>query len=75
MKVLNVQPKDIYITFEISLKDADRLLAGLGNSELKFNPTKPDEVAAKETIEKFFEMLDEVVEGLKKDGIRSDSAS
>ena len=75
MKVLNVQPRDFYIILEISLKDADRLLVGLGNSELKFNPAKPDEVAAKETIEKFFEVLNEVVEGLEKDGIGSNSSS
>lgn len=74
LRVTNVQPRDFYITLEMSLKYADRLIDGLGNSNVKYDATKPETVEAKKAVEKFFEVLNEVVEGLEKDGVRSDSA-
>ena len=75
IKVTDVQPRDFYITLEISLEAANQLLQGLGQSEISIDITKPDTVQAKEMVEKFFKVLNEVVEGLEKDGIRPDGAS
>ncbi|GAF75522.1 unnamed protein product [marine sediment metagenome] len=69
LKVVNVQPKDMYLTFEISLKNADLVLKGLGQSEIKYDVTEPETVSAKKAVEELFEDLNEVVEGLEKDGI------
>lgn len=73
LRVVSVQPKDVYLTFEISLKNADLVLRGLGQSEIRYDVTEPETVSAKKAIEEFFEDLNEVVEGLEKDGVRPDS--
>ena len=75
IKVTDVQPRDFYITLEISLGAANQLLQGLGQSEISIDITKPDTVQAKEMVEKFFKVLNEVVEGLEKDGIGPDGTS
>lgn len=69
LRVINVQPKDVHITFEISLKNADLVLQGLGQSEVRYDVTKPETVDAKKAIEEFWKDLNEVVEGLEKDGL------
>jgi len=69
LRVVNVQPKDVYITFEISLKNADLVLAGLEQSEVKFKAEEPETVAAKNAVEGLFKDLNEIVEGLRKDGV------
>jgi len=69
LRIISVQPKDVYLTFEISLKNADLVLKGLGQSEIKYDVTVPETVAAKKAVEELFKDLNEVVEGLEKDGI------
>ena len=66
MKVINIQPKDIYITFEIGLKEADSLLDALDMAEVKFDGKDESQMFAKDALNKFFETLSEVVEDLKK---------
>lgn len=75
LRVVNVQPKDVYLTFEISLKNADLMLKGLSQSEISYDVTKPETISAKSAVEEFFKDLNEVVEGLEKDGVRPDSSS
>jgi len=75
LRVISVQPKDVYLTFEISLKNADLVLRGLGQSEIRYDVTKPRTLSAKKAVEELFEDLNEVVEGLEKDGVRPDSSS
>jgi len=74
IKVTDVQPRDFYITLEISLGAANQLLQGLGQSVVNFDVTKPDTVQAKEAVENLFKVLNEVVEGLERDGVRSNGA-
>ena len=75
LRIVNVQPKDVYITLEISLKNADLVLKGLSQSEIKHDTTKPETVSATKAVEEFFKDLNEVVEELEKDGIGSNSSS
>ncbi len=70
MQVIKVEPKDLYITFEISLEDAMDFIKGLEIAKAYWtiptdNPEKAKQVSA---VVRLNNMLDEVVEDLKKDG-------
>lgn len=68
MKVLSVEPKDIYVTFEIGLDEIEKILIALNRTEIKYDGKKEPEVAeaAKYLNETFFTELDKVFETIKK---------
>lgn len=65
MSVIDVQPEDIHITFKISLKSAEALLKAIDMSKVDFNGEDTDETVAVNTLKKFFDMVNGVVEDIK----------
>lgn len=66
MKIIAIQPKDIHITFEISLEDAERLIRILRLAKVEYDGNDPEQVKAADYLEnKFCKTLHHVVEDLK----------
>ena len=73
MKVLKIYPKDVYIQFEISIKDAVKLLNALEGIPVNYDAKERPEMAeAVEYLKTFYKTLDEVVEEV--DGPAGDTA-
>ena len=67
MKVVDVAPKDIYITIELSLKETRNLLKALDKVKIDYNGQKePEMVEAAQTLTTFYNILAEVEDGLPK---------
>ena len=69
MKILSVEPRDIYITVDLSFRELEMILNFLDNCEVKYDGEDKD---LKESItftkEQFFTLLNKLYEDLKKDG-------
>lgn len=67
MKVVDVAPKDIYITIELSLKETRDLLKSLDKVKIDYNGQKePEMIEATHTLTSFYKILAEVEDGLPK---------
>lgn len=67
MKILDLYPKDFYVTMELSLKEINFLLTALDRAELKFDGKNPQELAAVEFVKnQFFIILNRLYEENKQ---------
>ena len=67
MKVVDVAPKDIYITIELSLKDTRDLLKALDRAKVDYNgKEEPEMILAAQALTTFYKILAEVEDGLPK---------
>ena len=68
MKILSIEPRDIYVTFELSVSEIDKLLIGLGLAKIDYNGENKKEVEAAQYIEKkFFPELNKVMQGFQNE--------
>jgi len=72
MKILRIYPKDVYIQFEMGIKDAVKLLNILEGIKVNYDKEKPGMAEAAEYLNVFYKTLDEVVEEV--DGPPGDKA-
>jgi hypothetical protein len=67
MRIIDLYPRDFYVTVELSLKEVGKLLLALEKAELKFDGKNPQEMEAVQfTKETFFTQLDALYEENKK---------
>jgi hypothetical protein len=67
MRVIDLYPRDFYVTIEISLREVQKIVTALGKAELKFDGTVPHEVEAIQFIkEQFYPLLETLYEENKK---------
>lgn len=65
MKVVDIQPKDIHVLIELSITEIDELSLALSKSKVVCS--KEEEKTIKVTLDKFFDMIGDVLSGLKND--------
>ena len=68
MKILNVEPKDIHVTFDMSINEIELVLDALDHSEVKFDGDDEPNLAKAATFLKdvFFKNLDAISNEVKK---------
>ena len=67
MKILDLYPRDFYVTVELSLKEVGKILMVLDKAELKIDGKNPQEIEAVQFLkETFFKQLDLLYEENKK---------
>ena len=68
MKILNIEPKDIHVTFDMSIKEIDLVLDALEHAEVNFSGDEKPELSKAATFLKdvFFKNLDSVSEEVKR---------
>lgn len=68
MKILSIEPKDIYVTIELGLHQIKKILIALDRAEIKYDSKEEPEVgeAVKYLREEFFVELDKVFENIKE---------
>lgn len=57
IKILNIAPKDIYITLEISARTASAIALGLELAEVKYDGEDADQVEAQKAVTDFYNEL------------------
>ena len=68
IKVINIAPKDIFITFEMSLKDTEKVLDALSHAIIEIDMKDKKLVAANKFLKNdFFKTLDGIVKEVKGD--------
>ena len=69
MKVLKIEPKDVYVTFEIALDDLKKVVSALQVTEVNMDSKNDPEsvIAAHYLIKEFFPVMAEVVHDLEKE--------
>jgi len=67
MKVINVAPKDIYLTLEISLKDLTHIRDALSCAEFRFSSTENPELkeATDFASNNFYSFLNGIIEEIE----------
>ena len=66
IKVINVEPKDVYITFEMSLNAVEMVLDALSHAIIEIDMKDERLVAANEFLKSdFFKTLDGIVKEVK----------
>ncbi len=75
LKVINVEAKDVHVTFEMSLSDLTQLRDVLSIANVEYNSEEDPRIAlaAKFLTAEFFPFINELVEDLSKDVTRPDS--
>lgn len=68
MKILSVEPRDIYVLFELSFSEIEKILIALERAEIKYDGKEDPQIeeAAKYLNENFFVELDKVYESIKE---------
>jgi len=70
MKITNVESRDVYVGFELSLKEIERVLDYLTHAKIKYNsknePIDVNEASDIYVREKFYEELRKVYEHVKE---------
>ncbi len=67
MKILEIYPKDFYITVELSLREVHKILVALDGSALVYNGKKPEEKEAVEFVkDNLYPMLERLYEENKQ---------
>lgn len=78
IRVIQIVPKDVHVTFEISLKNLDKLMDFLDGCEFIYDKENEKQAAAKQYVEnELFPFLDQISEDLNKEaghGTGSNSA-
>ncbi len=70
-EVIEIKPKGIYIKIEFSLEELILLKAAMDKSSIEVNLANKDEKAAHDFYTKdFYNLVNALVEDLKKDGAR-----
>ena len=66
MKIVKIEPKDIYVTIEMSLSDIERVITALDHAEINFDHAKDIKAseASNYLCNTFYPNLKEVVEDL-----------
>lgn len=67
MKVIDIQPKDIYVNIELSLSEIDDLSLAISHSKILVDADLKIKQASK-ALTAFFGMLNDVLENVKKNG-------
>jgi len=68
MKILSIEPKDIYVTFELSVAEIEKLLIGLGLTKIEYDGKNEEEKEAALYIEKtFFPELERIMKEIKNE--------
>ena len=66
MKIIKIEPKDIYVTFEIGLENLKKLAIALSLSEIKYQGTEEkDKEAVIYLTNTFFPTISKVLEDLE----------
>ena len=66
MQIINVAPKDVYVTMEFSLEELKRVLQALDHTEIAYHGEKePDMEHAAMDLKRFYEMVSKVVKELE----------
>ena len=66
MRILNVEPKDIHITFDMSIKEVNLVLDALDHSEVKFaSDEQPNMIEADACLKMFFKTLADISNEVK----------
>jgi len=67
MQILNVEPKDIHITIDLSVTESRSIVKALDHSQINYDgKDEPDMVDASGCLSSFYKMLSEVLDGLPK---------
>jgi len=68
MRIVNVEPKDIYVTIEMSMKEVNMLLDALDNAEINIKKdTAPElETAINFLVDVFFKNLSKLSDEVKE---------
>jgi len=68
MKIIDIYPKDVFVSVELSLAEVEYLVVILNKAQLRYDSEKLMEVKAIEFVkDRFFPMLNSIVEE-NKDG-------
>lgn len=65
MKILQIEPKDIYVVMEFPLQELESLALALDHSEVKWDKNVPEEKESAENITKFYKMITDVIKDVK----------
>jgi hypothetical protein len=69
MKILDLYPKDVCATIELSMREIGKILLALGKAQLKYDGKNPQEIEAVEFLKgPFFQTLDRLYEENKQHG-------
>lgn len=67
MKIVKIESKDIYVTFEISLENLKKLKKSVDMAEIKYDGRDKNEFDAQNyLITEFYPAIKEVIEDLEK---------
>lgn len=68
MKILNIEPKDIHVTFDMSANEIDMVLDAMEHSEVTFDSDENPEIEKASAFFKdvFFKNLDAIAEEIKR---------
>jgi thiazole synthase ThiGH ThiG subunit len=73
MKIIKIEPKDVWVTIDFSLKELEKLLKALDHTEVNYDHKsllKEDiqiKEAAKYLVDEFYPSIKEVVDDLVED--------
>ncbi len=63
MQILNIAPKDIHVTIDLSISEIKMLLLALEKVEIEYDAkNEPEKVEAAEFLKLFFKFLSEIEE-------------
>ena len=67
MKIIKIEPKDIYVTFEISFENLIKLKRVIDMAEIRYDGKDEKEVGAQNyLISEFYPAIREVIEDLER---------
>lgn len=67
MKIIDIQPKDIHVNVELSLTEIDEISLAISNSKILVD-SDPRIKEASKVLTDFFDMLNDVLSKMKKNG-------
>lgn len=70
MQILNVEPKDVHIAMDLSIKETRMILDVLDHAKVEFNGTEePGMIEAHDFVKnRFFKQLEQVVQDVERNG-------
>ena len=68
MKIVKIEPKDVWITIDLSLSELKKILSALDHAEIKYDHKKDIKIseAATYLINDFYPAIKEVVDDLEE---------
>ena len=68
MKILKVEPKDVYVDIEISLEDLKGVKIGMEAIDLRYNgDEEPEKANAAKATNEFYDMISHLIKDLDKE--------